>query len=323
MSIPISTCEQELLQNAADWPGPSQVANFNDKLLGELAQSNGIDFATAVLYDRLCRRSDVAELQLRFRAQPEQMEDGSRAGRVAIVPGALYREYPQTGADGRAIIAEAQRVGWRAELVDVPSGGTLAENADHLCRWLVQQPHDNLVLVSLSKGGADVKWAMQLPAAAEAFKCVSGWINFGGILDGAPMVEWACSRWVTRTWYRWVCKLGGHDFKAFESLRRSRSSPLRFPLRIFPHIATIHVIGVPLRRHLSSRRAKRWHRRLARWGPNDSVTLLTDVLHWPGQVFPVWGTDHYWQHRWDARRLVPFLLGAASKNGTRPASVVG
>jgi hypothetical protein len=149
---------------------------------------------------------------------------------------------------------------------------------------------------------------------------VTAWINFGGILDGAPMVEWVCSRWPTRGWYRAVCKIGGHDFNAFQSLRRNHASPLNFPLWVFPHIETIHVVGVPLQQHLSSRRARRWHRRLSRWGPNDSVTLLTDVLRWPGKVFPVWGTDHYWQERWDARSLIPFLLRAAANTLQTSAS---
>jgi hypothetical protein len=312
MTDQIPAREQQLLQSAADWIGPRQLKELDDQLLCELVRVKGIDFATAVLYDQLCRRTDVAELLSRFRQQKNRKNAVSTVGHVAIVPGALYREYPQTGADGRTILAEVQRLGWSAELVPVPSAASPHENGEYLCEWLNRQQLDDLVLVSLSKGGADVKCAMLLPGAAEAFSRVSGWVNFGGILDGAPMVEWACTRWITRSWYRGVCKVGGYDFNAFESLRRNDMSPLSFPLQIFHHIKTIHVVGVPLRRHLSSRRAKRWHRRLARWGPNDSVTLLTDVLRWPGKVFPVWGTDHYWQERWDARRLVPFLLQAAS-----------
>ena len=303
-----------LLAEAKCWPGLPDICNFTPHAVQQLTAERGIDFATALLYDRLSRRPDVAELLSCFAEERLRETSSPTAGKVAIVPGALYLEYPQTGADGRAIRAEVERMGWHAELVPVPSAASPYENAVHLCEWLSRQPCENLVLVSLSKGGADVKCAMSLPGASKAFDRVCGWVNFGGILDGAPMVEWACSRWFTRSWYRGVCKLGGHDFNAFTSLRRDSSSPLSFPLRTFPHIETIHVIGMPLRQHLSSRRAKRWHRRLSRWGPNDSVTLLLDVLRWPGKVFPVWGTDHYLQERWDARRLVPFLLRSALNN---------
>jgi hypothetical protein len=241
------------------------------------------------------------------------------AGRVAIVPGALFREHPQTGADGSVILAEARRLGWHVELIPLLSAATPRENAIQLCNWLRRQPRDPLVLVSLSKGGADVKWALTLPDAEEAFDRVCGWISFGGILDGAPMVEWVCTRRVARSWYRMVCRLGGYDFDAFTALRRNDTAPLRFPLHILSHMQTIHVVGVPLRQHLSSRRAKRWHRRIGCWGPNDSVTLLADVIRWPGKVFPVWGTDHYWQDRWDARRLVPFLLGTVLINAQSPS----
>jgi hypothetical protein len=283
-------------------------------VLEQLTAEHGIDFATAVLYDRLSRRPDVAELYSQYVHEPLGNSGAYAGGHMAIVPGALYREHPHTGADGRVVLAEARRLGWYAELIPLSGSAAPQENAARLCEWLQRQPHGDLVLVSLSKGGADVKWALTLPEAAEAFDRVCGWISFGGILDGAPMVEWACSRWFTRAWYRAACRIGGYDFEAFKSLRRRECSPLSFPLRVPAHMVTVHVVGVPLRQHLSSARAKRWHRRLSRWGPNDSVTLLADVLRWPGIVFPVWGTDHYWQDRWDARRLVPFLLGIASRS---------
>jgi hypothetical protein len=303
---------ERLLEEAKDWHGSSDIHDLSPPILEQLTAASGIDFATAVLYDRLSRRPDVAELLAQYAQQSAPVAGTFRGGRLAIVPGALYREHPYTGADGRVIRTEASRLGWDVDLIPLSSAGAPQENAVQLCQWLKRQRRDGLVLVSLSKGGADVKWALTLPDAAEAFSRVCGWINFGGILDGAPMVEWACSRRFTRMWYRVVCKLGGYDFAAFTALRRNNCSALSFALRTVRHMQTIHVVGVPLRQHLSSRRAMRWHHRLARWGPNDSVTLLADVARWPGKVFPVWGTDHYWQDRWDARRLVPFLLSVAS-----------
>jgi hypothetical protein len=306
-----STDPEHLLDAARNWTDLPKLECFTESVIERLVEAQGIDFATAVLYDRLIRRPDVADLLSRF--ADHDISDSRRAarGRLALVPGALYREYPQTGADGCEILSEVRRLGWSAELVPLPSDGSPHENGIHLCHWLRQQPRPDLVLVSLSKGGADVKCALALPEAKDAFDCVRGWISFGGILNGAPMVEWVCTRPLARAWYRMVCMLGGHDFTTFTNLGRNPTSPLAFPLSVFPHMNVIHVVGVPLRRHLSSSRARRWHRRLARWGPNDSVTMLSDVIGWPGNVFPVWGTDHYGQERWDARHLVPFLLSAA------------
>jgi hypothetical protein len=317
MVRPDSIDDAQLLEAARRWHGAPDIDSLSSVVLERLTAERGIDFATAVLYDRLCRRTDVAELLSQYSQHRSWSGATIPAGRLAIVPGALYREHPQTGADGSAILREADRIGWRCELVPLASAASPRENGIQLCHWLRRQSRDPLVLVSLSKGGADVKSALAQPDAEETFDRVCGWISFGGILDGAPMVEWACSKTFARSWYRFVCWLGGYDFDAFQALRRNDSAPLSFPLRTLPHIQTIHVVGVPLRRHLSSGRARRWHRRMACWGPNDSVTLLADVIRWPGRVLPVWGTDHYWQDRWNARRLVPFLLSAASIGAQR------
>ena len=60
--------------------------------------------------------------------------------------------------------------------------------------------------------------------------------------------------------------------------------------RTFP---CLHLVGFPLRRHLSCRRSKLWHQRFCDRGPNDSIVMLDDFLMMPGTVIPFWGADHY------------------------------
>jgi hypothetical protein len=71
----------------------------------------------------------------------------------------------------------------------------------------------------------------------------------------------------------------------------------------------IHVVGFPLTRHLSDALAVRGSARTAAWGPTDGgAFLLGDVSRLPGQIYPVWGCDHYLRPRWDVGRLIRALL---------------
>ncbi len=311
--------DRNLLQEAAQADYARLVEDFTPAVLATLTQEQGIDFTTALYYDRLSRRPEVAALLSNYRAHlARENIRPVPPGRLAIVPGAFYHEYPDTGADGRVIRDEAARLGWETALVPLRSTGHPRENARLLCNWLLQQPPADLVLVSLSKGGADLKAALARPESDEAFARVSAWINLGGIVDGSPMVDWVCARPIARLWYRAVCSLARYDFDAFTALRRGSAGCVAMPLTVPSHIDVVNVVGVPLRRHLSSPRSRRWHRRLAAWGPNDSVTLLSDVCRWPGRVLPIWGTDHYLQDGWNPRRLIPFLLGLVSPRHSVP-----
>jgi len=311
--------ERRLLEEAAQTDRPRFASDLTPSVLATMTQERGIDFTTALFYDRLTRRPDVAALLASYHASlvGESARPVPR-GRLAIVPGAFYREYPDTGADGRIIRDEAARLGWTTALVPLRSTGHTRENARLLCDWLLEQSSADIVLISLSKGGADLKAALARPEAREAFARVSAWINLGGIVDGSPMADWVCARPAVRLWYRAVCRLARYDFDAFAALQRGSAGSVDMPLNVPSHIDVVNVAGVPLRRHLSSPRARRWHRRLAAWGPNDSVTLLSDVCRWPGRVLPIWGTDHYLQAGWNPRRLIPFLLSLVSPRDSLP-----
>jgi hypothetical protein len=63
-----------------------------------------------------------------------------------------------------------------------------------------------------------------------------------------------------------------------------------------------------LARHFSTPFSRFCHRRIAPLGPNDGTVLLTDILRWPGEVYPVWGADHYFRPEGTARALLRAVL---------------
>ena len=303
--------ERALLCRVAGWPEHPSWRGLTADVLRAVADQHGDDFATALLYDRLVRSREHGPFfeQVQSAANPCC---GPPPGTLAIVPGACYVEYPWTGADGRRLCECGREWGWHVETVPVASFGPLSANARTVSDWLVGHPEESVVLVSLSKGGADVKTALANPATAPAFRKVSVWISLSGILHGTPMAGWflhsGFRRWVARS----LCRYRGYDFSVLDELDWHAGSALAPELVLPSGLRVVHVVGFPLSCHRRSRRSRRGHRRLAALGPNDGGgILLGDLCRLPGLIYPVWGTDHYLEPDWDVRPLIRRILHAA------------
>jgi hypothetical protein len=278
--------------------------------LQEITARDGVDATTTFLYQAVLdspqhgsfiKKIQSLSQEIRRYPPPADVE-------LAIVPGAFYRENPRSGADGHVARAEAEHLGWRTHLIPIASTGSLRENAETIGQWLAEHSQTRFVLVSLSKGGSDLKMALAQPGAEYAFESVAVWINLCGLLDGTPLSDWLFSQqtgaWLLRLYFR----LRRQDFSFVNELRRGRSAPLDFALRLPAHIQMINVVGFPLTQHLTNSMMKRCHRWLAPQGPNDGGLLLADVCSLPGLLYPIWEGDHYLRSGGDMRQLIGAIL---------------
>lgn len=236
---------------------------------------------------------------------------------VGVVPGAFYREKPFTGADGQRLLRLVEQCGYRAERVPLPSLGTMRANALQLDAWIADHSKDMIVLISLSKGSADVLTALTNPFSAARYARVVAWISLSGILQGSPIVNWLQSRplrhWAVRVWTWWQ----GYDFRAITELARTETRLIAHSEHLPTSLKIAHVVGLPRIADLSCPLARRVVRRAAKLGPNDGGGIvLTDVLSWPGLIYPAYGADHYLQPRWEFRSLIARLLAWATTNET-------
>jgi hypothetical protein len=183
----------------------------------------------------------------------------------------------------------------------LPNLAPLRQNARQICGWLRRCSAERVILVSLSKGSADVKAALAEPDAGSAFAQVVAWVNVSGALDGSPLVDWFLAGSLRSHWTRFLLWIRRHDAAAIRELAHRPGIPVMLPA----HMRLIHVVGFPERKNLSSAFALRCHRRLEDLGPNDGAgLLLADALSWPGVVYPVWGADHYLRGRSAVARQV-------------------
>lgn len=258
-----------------------------------MKQSCDNDAAVRLLYERIRHSPEHGPFIERVESRREVVPPFDAT--VVVVPGAFHQRHRTTGADGKIILQEAQRLGARTDTIPLPNLGSLRENARIICDWL-KRGDEPVILVSLSKGGADVKMALAQPDAGTAFQRVEAWINVSGILDGTPLVGWLFSSAWRSYWTRLLLALRQYDFETIHELDYGPGTPLAFPLCVPEGMRVIHVIGFPQRVHLTHAYARRCEKRIGHWGPNDGAgILLANVLHWPGVIYPVWGTDHYLQ----------------------------
>jgi hypothetical protein len=318
-------CDEEdrlLLKAAVAWLRDADAAELRGDWPRRLGKVWGIDFATAALFVHVRSRDGEGDtIGGRFDSRTGDDSAALKKLTVAVAPGAFYREHAWTEADGAAIRAAASALECATALIPTASIGTLSANADAIISWLRERADERIVLVSLSKGGADVKAAMAHPQAGSAFRSVIGWINVGGTTDGSPMVAWLLARpWATLI-YRFLFWKRGRDFQFIRDMDRREGGSLDFELRLPSHVRVLHIVGFPLRRHLRNKRAAAWHRRLAPWGPNDGAAILADACRLPGAVLPVWGADHFSKDRLDLPALVAGALSSivAGESGGRPA----
>ncbi len=251
-----------------------------------------VDAATTRFYEEI-RASRVHGPFIREVESIQTTTEKLSMPRVLIVPAAFYVEYPQFGGDGQLVRQVASRLGIDAAVIPVPSLGSVTENAEVVSRVLATEGDGSVLLVSLSKGGADVRVALE--RTPELARKVRLWMQVGGLVRGTPLAD----RILGSRWRRWMMRAFlaryGASPDLLPELAHAPGSLLAAPFRAPDGLRVINVIACPLSSHLRGGLRRR-HRRLADRGPNDGSTLLRDAIVEPGLVYPVWGASHYFRH---------------------------
>lgn len=106
-----------------------------------------------------------------------------------------------------------------------------------------------------------------------------------------------------------------YDLEVAQEMGRRKGSLLDFDLQ-FPYwMRVVHIIGFPLQHHLSGGLARKGYERSRHLGPNDSGgVVLADACRWRGDLYPVWGADHYLRPRFcDLNAIVTKALTLTTK----------
>ena len=263
--------------------------------LAAAANRHGLDYATMLFYrailDSPRHGAFAREIDALPAAPPvSKAPAGPPRPRLLIVPALFYRERPDLGGDGRLIAEVARACGFAAEVVPIASRGGVRENAALLWRTVRERPEEPLWLLSLSKGGAEVRVALTDHADEPEVSRVRGWVNVNGLANGSHLMDHMLGSAIERLKLRaflLALRIPMAHVRDFGT-----AGPLwRRPFPLADRLTIVNLIGVPLLSHMPSRLLERY-RQLGRTGPNDGFALLPELLFLPGEIYPVWGANH-------------------------------
>ena len=292
--------DESLLDNSSvECPGNG--LNPGNDYLRSVTENYSADVATLVLIQCLIRLPDVRAAQAMFHRELASVRSEEEVQRsayldsraeiymVLFMPGWAYQSNGHlTGADlriPRQIVSDA---GFENYLVPIPEAGSVSENAAILEAEIRRYGHRKLIIVSASSAGPAVALALGREGADTT--PVAAWLNIGGVLRGAPIID-HFQGW-TKSWIlKIACWVEGWEYGDLKSLSRQESRPRFASLTLPPHITVVNYVGIPFSGDVTSF-AENFYPILKKLGPNDGLTLITDALA-PGYTIMAIGSDHF------------------------------
>jgi hypothetical protein len=265
--------------------------------LKRLSDEFSVDFAALYLADQIAH----VPVNRRFRAAFDQAYNYTRKtfrrGRVKlpaaaagyevlVVPMYLYKRLPGAGADLAAPRAALRNVGLACHFVETEDDGAIEANADLVAAAIRARAQSarRLIVFSASKSGPEVALALTKLGPGET-RHVAAWINTVGVLQGTPLVD-------ERLFPELEFLVGKVDVAGKESLSTARGRQRFDSFRIPEHVLVLNYFGIPVTGSISF-----WARRgfflLRKYGPNDGVSLLADMILPGGMTLAELGSDHF------------------------------
>jgi hypothetical protein len=265
--------------------------------LKRLSDEFSVDFAALYLADQVIR----TPVNLRFRRFFDQAYDYTRKGlsegrltlpaaaadyEFLFVPTYLYKRLTFTGADMAAPRAAMQEVGFSCYFVETKDDGAVETNADLVIAAIRARAQSGrrLIIVSASKSGPEVALALTRLGPAETHH-VAAWINAVGALQGSPVADERLAPEIEFI-------VGKIDPEGRESITTARSRERFVSFRIPEHVLVVNYFGIPVSGSISFL-ARRGFFPLRKYGPNDGIVLLSDMIFPRGVTLAELGSDHF------------------------------
>ncbi len=213
---------------------------------------------------------------------------------VLFVPGWNYVDNGYlTGSDlalPRKLISD---LGIENHLILTPSNGSVKASAEVLSKAILKYSRydKKLIIIGPSAAGPAIHLTLGEMLSHEQLSSVVAWINLGGILQGSPLVDYF-EQWPQKglmnmlLWYKgWE-----HEDILSMSVKTSRERFKR--LRLDPDLLIFNYLALSLSGNLSHLSNSKYPL-IKSEGPNDGLTLLTDVIAPNSSTLISVNSDHY------------------------------
>ncbi len=270
-------------------PGRSELKQLRDEF--------SADFAALLLADEISR----VPLNHRFRKVFDEAYEYTRKafpeGRAKlpaaadryealIVPSYLYNRVNFSGADLAAPRKALQKVGLTCHFVATSDDGPIESNAEIVMAAIRARAQSGrrLIIISASKSGPEVALALTKLGPAETHH-VAAWINAVGALQGTPLID-------DNVLPELEFFVGKVDQAGVESMSIARSRQRFESFRVPEHVLVVNFFGIPVSGSVGFR-ARRGFFPMQKYGPNDGMVLLADMIFPGGVTLTELGSDHF------------------------------
>ena len=280
---------------------------FNNHDMALLSNKLSTDFATLYLIDELLKIDKNRSAQKLYNIydkpanqidEHKRVEFHKRAKEYlfVFVPGLFYLRHPETGGDFAAQRNQLEAMGLKTHLVKTNETGLVEENANIIANDIMSLSRTNkkIIIVSASKGGPDLAFALGHTLSQHEAKSVKAWISIGGVLRGSPVAD-NYLHGFKRLYAQFILFFIGEDIDFVEDLGSERSVKRHSSLTLPEDLLIIHFIGAPLSGQLNQE-VENSYKQLSKLGPNDGLTTLVDELTPQGIAITELGLDHYYKH---------------------------
>lgn len=265
--------------------------------LKQLSDDFSVDFAALYFADQIARIPDNRRFRNAFdeayryalKALPEgrlKLPTTAVNYEVLVVPIYLYKRLIGAGADLAAPRAALEKLGLTCHFVETQDDGAVEANADIVAAAIRSRAESGrrLIIISASKSSPEVALALTRLGQAQSAH-VAAWINMGGVLQGTPLLD-------EYLFQELEFLVGDVDDAGKESLAPARSRQRFDTLRVPDHVLVVNYVGIPLTGSISFW-ARRGFASLRKYGPNDGVSLLSDIIFPGGLTVADLGNDHF------------------------------
>jgi hypothetical protein len=265
--------------------------------LKRLSDEFSVDFAALYLADQIAH----IPVNRRFRIAFDHAYDYTRIAlpqsrvklpaaaldyEVLVIPIYLYKRLIGSGADLAAPRAALEKVGLTCHFVETQDDGAVEANADLVADAIRarMQSGRRLIVISASKSSPEVALALTRLETTET-RHIAAWINVAGVLQGTPLAD-------EHLFQELEFLVGDIDVAGEESLTTQRGRRRFDSFHIPKHVLVINYLGIPVTGTISF-----WGRRtfnsLRKHGPNDGVSLLSDMIIPGGVTLADLENDHF------------------------------
>jgi hypothetical protein len=264
--------------------------------LKQLSDEFSVDFAALYFADQIAHSPANRRFRRAFDQAYEYARKAFPEGRVKlsaiadyevlVVPIYLYKRLIGSGADLAAPRAALKKVGLTCHFVETQDDGAVEANADLVAAAIRarMQSGRRLIVISASKSSPEVALALTRLEPVET-RHVAAWINVGGVLQGSPLAD-------EYLFQELEFLVGEVDVAGKESLTILRGRPRFDSFHVPEHVLVVNYLGVPVTGSVSFWGRKGFYS-LRKHGPNDGISLLSDMIFPGGVTLADLSNDHF------------------------------